>query len=31
MTCYFLMEQGDSHAPGAINREKDQRDIAFEI
>jgi hypothetical protein len=31
MACYFLMEQGDSHDPGAINRAKNQRNLAFEI
>jgi hypothetical protein len=29
--CYPLEEQGGRHAPGAINREKDQRNIETEV
>ena len=31
MACYFPIEQGGSHAPGAINHAKNQRNLAFEI
>ena len=30
MACYFPIEQGGSHAPGAINHAKNQRNLAFE-
>jgi hypothetical protein len=30
MACYSPREQGGSHAPGAINHAKNQRNLAFE-
>jgi hypothetical protein len=29
--CYPLEEQGGRHAPGAINREQDQRNTEIEV